>query len=209
MGKAIKAVLSIIIGVACITIVFCLWKASSHPMKQRTNDVESFIEKNNVNSNDETAQEDNPPVEPAEQEDNKEESQENDSSSAETENTDSDEATDGQSVGATTTCYGGMVEFTLLETNQESNTITIRIQNNLGEEVRTFGLPSVVVDGESIQLDQFANMSVSQVGIVANSYADITYTVDASVFNGTSSITGKMWVMDASKQDNIFSLNIQ
>ena len=92
---------------------------------------------------------------------------------------------------------------------KDAGTITLKIQNNSNLEMRTFGLPSLIIDGRSIALDPYANMSEYMVTIPAHSYAELTYYVDDAVFEDGGIITGQMHSMDpTTNSDNTYRLEL-
>ncbi len=77
-------------------------------------------------------------------------------------------------------------------------TITIRVQNDADISVTTFGLPSIVINGRNSSLDPYANMGFSMVTIASHSYELITYEVDTELLTVGGTLTGEMYIMDAS-----------
>ena len=106
------------------------------------------------------------------------------------------------------TCLGGQAEIELVDWNLDKSTITVRIYNHANMEIRTFGLPIQVIDGRSVELDPYSNMTVSAVGIATESYADIEYYVDPSIFVKGGRIDGKLHIMDPAINDLDYSLDV-
>lgn len=117
-----------------------------------------------------------------------------------------------QSVSApasrTASCMSGQVTVELEDYSQEDSSLTVRITNNSSEDITTFGFPSLIVNGQTTELNPFDNMSVSQVEILAGSYSSITYVVDPSVFENGAVLKGDLWVMNPTVQDRSYQLEI-
>ena len=123
------------------------------------------------------------------------------------ENSDSEETAENPEMPSTKT-MSGKVTLTLQSKSLEEGTVVIRIANNTKKSVRTFGLPTLIVSGESIALDSFSNIHAGQVEIAAGSYSDITYYIDARAFSEDSELDGELWCMNPSEQDRSYRLNI-
>ena len=106
------------------------------------------------------------------------------------------------------TCLGGQAEIELIDWNLDKSTITVRIHNHANMEITTFGLPIQVIDGQSVELDPYSNMMVASVGIASESYADIEYYVDPSIFVKGGRIDGKLHIMDPRINDLGYSLDV-
>ena len=65
-----------------------------------------------------------------------------------------------------------------------------------------------MIDGRSVELDPYSNMTVSAVGIATESYADIEYYVDPSIFVKGGRIDGKLHIMDPAINDLDYSLDV-
>ena len=125
----------------------------------------------------------------------------------EEENTDVSENPEVSEMPSTQT-MSGRVTLTLQSRSAEDGTIVIRLMNNTDKSVSTFGLPTLVVSGESIELDPFSNMSVANVDVASGSYSDITYHIDSRAFSEESEMSGELWCMDPSEQDRTYRLKI-
>ena len=107
-----------------------------------------------------------------------------------------------------TQIMSGNVTVTLIDKSEGNGTISIRITNNTDYEVKTFGDPTLIISGESVELDPYSNMSTAQASIAAGTYKDITYFVDSRVFTEDSELSGELWTMNPSEQDRTYRLKI-
>ena len=107
-----------------------------------------------------------------------------------------------------TQVMSGNVTITLVDKSEEEGTVSIRIINNTDDEVTTFGNPTLIISGESVELDPYSNMSTAQVSIAEGTYKDITYFVDSRVFTEDSELSGELWTMNPSEQDRTYRLKI-
>jgi len=108
----------------------------------------------------------------------------------------------------TCTCMNGNVTVSAVSYDKSNSSITLRIENNMGQEISTFGFPTIVIDGQSIELDPFSNMNANLASIAANSYAEITYYVDSRLLESGGQITGQLWIMDPTVQDKTYTITI-
>ncbi len=107
------------------------------------------------------------------------------------------------------TCLGGNAEVALVGWDRGESTITVRIYNNSSEEIKTFGYPTLVIDGQSTSLDPYSNMSLSLTPIAPDSYTDLVYHVDPSVFEKGGRIEGQLHTMNPLLlMDNSYSLDV-
>ena len=106
------------------------------------------------------------------------------------------------------TCLGGNAEIVLIDWDRRKSTITLRIYNNASEEISTFGFPTQVIDGQSIAMDPFSNMSLNLVHIASDSYMDLEYHVDPSLFEEGGRIEGELHIMNPAIIDRSYSLDV-
>ena len=106
------------------------------------------------------------------------------------------------------TCLGGNAEIVLIDWDRRKSTITLRIYNNAREEISTFGFPMQVIDGQSIAMDPFSNMSLNLVHIASDSYMDLEYHVDPSLFEEGGRIEGELHIMNPAIIDRSYSLDV-
>ena len=107
------------------------------------------------------------------------------------------------------TCLGGNAEVALVGWDRGESTITVRIYNNSSEEISTFGYPTLVIDGQSIPLDPYSNMSLGLTHIASDSYTDLVYHVDPSIFENGGRIEGQLHSMNPLLlPDNSYSLDV-
>ena len=106
------------------------------------------------------------------------------------------------------TCLGGNAEIVLIDWDRKKSTITLRIYNNAREEISTFGFPMQVIDGQSIAMDPFSNMSLNLVHIASDSYMDLEYHVDPSLFEEGGRIEGELHIMNPAIIDRSYSLDV-
>lgn len=107
-----------------------------------------------------------------------------------------------------TQIMSGNVTITLVAKSEEEGTISIRITNSTDREVQTFGDPTLIISGESVELDPYSNMASAQASIAAGTYKDITYFVDSRVFTEDSELSGELWTMNPSELDRTYRLKI-
>ena len=107
-----------------------------------------------------------------------------------------------------TQIMSGNVTITLVAKSEGDGTISIRITNDSDQEVKTFGYPTLIISGESVELDPYSNMASAQASIAAGTYKDITYFVDSRVFTENSERSGELWTMNPSELDRTYRLMI-
>ena len=106
-------------------------------------------------------------------------------------------------------CMSGNIVVELADYSQTDSTVTVKITNNSGNDVKTFGHPSLIINGQTFELNPFQNMGSSLSSILSGSYATVTYTVDGSLFENGGTLKGQMWAMNPlAITDNTYSLNI-
>ena len=76
--------------------------------------------------------------------------------------------------------------------------ITLNIENNSVGAVLLFGLPSLVVDGYSVALDPYANMTVMSNEVPANSKGLIELKAQPEQIKSGMRITGQLFSKDLS-----------
>lgn len=110
---------------------------------------------------------------------------------------------------STDTCMGGGVTVTYIGFDTGSNTVTLRIENNMDDNIALFGLPTQIINGQSVSLDPYANMSVTGGDeILPNTYRDITFTVDAQLLDAGGTIQGELFILNPTIGDRIYSIDI-
>ena len=111
------------------------------------------------------------------------------------------------SVPVTTMDGNAVVE--VVGVSREESTVDVKYTNNYSSNISTFGLPSTVINGNSVELDPYSNMSNSNVNISPNSSKVITYYVDGSFFESGGRIVGQMWAMDPTIVNKDFDLSVE
>lgn len=76
----------------------------------------------------------------------------------------------------------GKIVISLVAWNQETSTITIRIDNNTEDDITCSGQPIQVINGVDTTMSAFKNSSTSMKAIPAGTYQCITYIVSEECF---------------------------
>lgn len=105
-------------------------------------------------------------------------------------------------------CMDGMVEVDMIWADSTDNSVTIRITNNGDKDINTFGFPTVVIDGQSQDLNVWDNMDNGKVTIAAKSYCDITYYVDSAFFEKGGRFRGELFVMNPRVNDRTYDIQV-
>lgn len=120
----------------------------------------------------------------------------------------SEENGEGGAVSESVSCLGGTVIVELDSYDATNNIVTLKVTNNNDMEITTFGLPTAVIDGKSVALNDFDNMSSHSVVIQPGSFTTIEYVIDGSFFDHGGKINGKFHIMNPSLNDCSYSLEI-
>lgn len=120
----------------------------------------------------------------------------------------SEESGDGEAVSESVSCLGGTVIVELDSYNSANNIVTLKVTNNNDKEITTFGLPTAVIDGKSVALNDFDNMSSHSVVIQPGSFTTIEYVIDGAFFDHGGKINGEFHILNPSLNDRSYSLEI-
>ena len=120
----------------------------------------------------------------------------------------SEENGEGGAVSESVSCLGGTVIVELDSYDATNNIVTLKVTNNNDMEITTFGLPTAVIDGKSVALNDFDNMSSHSVVIQPGSFTTIEYVIDGAFFDHGGKINGKFHILNPSLNDCSYSLEI-
>lgn len=120
----------------------------------------------------------------------------------------SEKSGDGEAVSESVSCLGGTVIVELDSYDASNNIVTLKVTNNNDMEITTLGLPTAVIDGKSVALNDFDNKSSYWVEIQPGSFTTIEYVIDGSFFDHGGKINGKFHIMNPSLNDSSYSLEI-
>ena len=106
-----------------------------------------------------------------------------------------------------TKAMSDQVTMTLVDKSVENSYVVIRVENNMDCDIVLMGLPTVVIAGESVDMDGQSNFDYINVNIAAGSYKDITYIIDPRAFASDTELTGTIWSASI-EEDRSYSLKI-
>ena len=109
---------------------------------------------------------------------------------------------------STDTCMGGGVTVSYVGSDKGSNTVTLRIENNIDSNISLFGLPTQIINGQSISLNPYANMGLTREEILPDTYRDITFAVDTQLLDTGGTIQGELFILNPTIEDRIYSIDI-
>ena len=105
---------------------------------------------------------------------------------------------------ASDTCMDGGVTVTYAACDPGRNTVTLRIENHLDLAVSPFGLPTLIINGQSVSLNPYENMGISDDDILPGTYRDITYHVDEQLLREGGAISGELFIMGPSSDKTYY-----
>lgn len=117
------------------------------------------------------------------------------------------EVNDAATESFSTKAMSDKVTMTLVDKSVEDNYVVIRVENNMDCDIVLMGLPTVVIAGESVDMDGQSNFDYINVNIAAGSYKDITYIIDSRAFASDTELTGTIWSASI-EEDRSYSLKI-
>lgn len=117
------------------------------------------------------------------------------------------EVNDAATESFSTKAMSDKVTMTLVDKSVEDNYVVIRVENNMDCDIVLMGLPTVVIAGESVDMDGQSNFDYINVNIAAGSYKDITYIIDPRAFASDTELTGTIWSASI-EEDRSYSLKI-
>ena len=103
---------------------------------------------------------------------------------------------------------GGGVTVSYVGSDKGSNTVTLRIENNIDSNISLFGLPTQIINGQSISLNPYANMGLTREEILPDTYRDITFAVDTQLLDTGGTIQGELFILNPTIEDRIYSIDI-
>lgn len=107
------------------------------------------------------------------------------------------------------TTMNGNAVIEVIDISREKSTVDVKITNYLDTDIKPFGFPSVVINGNSVALDPYKNMSNSNINVAPNSSTVITYYVESSFFESGGRIVGKMWSINPTITNNDYDINVK